>query len=62
MARSEYAELGPLPTSGCSTFDEDTKTEGPYVTVLPHATTPVTHNGNNSKLCLFHLGSFNSLL
>ena len=49
MARSEYAELGPLPTSGFNTFDEDTKTEGPYVDILPHATTPVTHNGKNGE-------------
>ena len=45
MARSE---LGPLPTCGFNTFAKDTKTEGPYVDILPHATTPVTHNGKNS--------------
>ena len=56
MARSPYAELDHLPTRS-KPPKMKTKTEGPYVGILPHATTPVTHNGKNGKQCLPHVGN-----
>ncbi|CAI8043109.1 hypothetical protein GBAR_LOCUS23920 [Geodia barretti] len=49
MARSAYADLGPLPTNRPKTPKIETKTQGPYVDVLPIAATPVTGNGNRDK-------------
>jgi hypothetical protein len=46
MARSQYADLGPLPTNQPKPLEMDTRTQCPYVTVLPHATTPVNDSGN----------------
>ncbi|CAI8024258.1 hypothetical protein GBAR_LOCUS14106, partial [Geodia barretti] len=46
MALSPYAELGPIPTKRPKPPKIETKTQGPYVDVLPHATTPVTGNDN----------------
>ena len=45
MARSPYAELPNMP----KTPKIETKTQGPYVDVLPIATTPVTDNGNSGQ-------------
>ena len=42
MARSEYAELGHLPTSGSNPLEIDDKTEGPYVE--PNVTPCVTND------------------
>ena len=46
MARSQYADLGPLPAGKPKPLEMDTRTQCPYVTVLPHATTPVNDNDN----------------
>jgi hypothetical protein len=46
MARSQYAEMGPLPAGRPKPLEMDTKTQCPYVTILPHATTPVNENSN----------------
>ncbi|CAI8028055.1 hypothetical protein GBAR_LOCUS15989 [Geodia barretti] len=47
MALSQYADLGPLPTNRPNPPKIETKTQCPYVDVLPHATTP--DNGNGDK-------------
>ncbi|CAI8046215.1 hypothetical protein GBAR_LOCUS25541 [Geodia barretti] len=46
MPRSQYAEVGPLPTNRPKPAKIETKTQGLYVDVLPHATTPVKENDN----------------
>ncbi|CAI8006821.1 hypothetical protein GBAR_LOCUS4919, partial [Geodia barretti] len=48
MARSQYADLGPLPTNQPKPLEMDTRTQC-YVTVLPHATTPASDSGNRDK-------------
>ncbi|CAI8051932.1 hypothetical protein GBAR_LOCUS28410, partial [Geodia barretti] len=49
MARSQYAEMEPLPTNRPKPPNIETKTQGPYVDVLPIAATPMTGNGNRDK-------------
>ncbi|CAI8028052.1 hypothetical protein GBAR_LOCUS15989 [Geodia barretti] len=49
MARSQYADLGPLPTNRPKPPKIETKTQNPYVDVLPHTATPVNDNSNGDK-------------
>ncbi|CAI8001360.1 hypothetical protein GBAR_LOCUS3172, partial [Geodia barretti] len=49
MARSQYADLGPIPANQTKPLEMDTRTQCPYVTILPHATTPVNDSGNRDK-------------
>ncbi|CAI8039686.1 hypothetical protein GBAR_LOCUS22117 [Geodia barretti] len=46
MARSAYTEMEPLSASRPKPSEMDTRTRCPYVTILPHATTPVNDNDN----------------
>ncbi|CAI8034663.1 hypothetical protein GBAR_LOCUS19492 [Geodia barretti] len=48
MAHCPYAELGPAPANRPETKRIDTKTESPYVSIVPQTTNPVTGCGIQS--------------
>ena len=56
MAQSPYDELGPPPDNRPSRpLDVETSTQSPYVTILPHATGPVTDNCSSGEHAMLAL-------
>ena len=52
MAQSPYAELGPPPDNRLKPLKMEIKTQGPYATILPHATGPITDNSTGEHALL----------